>query len=127
MIEDAYSRRVIGHAMNVHRVFGPGLLESAYEEFLAIELIKAGIPFTRQTPIAASHMGTIAEMAYRADLLVGDDLVVEIKSVDQILRVHEAQILTYLRLSGRRVGLLLNFNCVLLKHGIRRFVNSPSP
>ncbi len=127
MIEDTYSRRVIGHAMNVHRTFGPGLLESACEEFLAIELTKAGIPFTRQTPLAASHMGITAEIAYRVDMLVGDDLVVEIKSVEQILRVHEAQILTYLRLSGRRVALLLNFNSVLLKHGIKRFINSIAP
>ena len=124
MIEDQYSKRVIRLAMNVHRTFGPGLLESAYEEFLAIELIEAGIPFTRQTPIAATHMGRTAVISYRADILVGDDLILEIKSVDQLTKVHDAQILTYLRLSGRCIGLLLNFNTVLLKDGLRRFVNS---
>ena len=126
MIPDTYSSRVIGHAMSVHRIFGPGLLESAYEEFLAIELTEADIPFTRQTPIPATHMGRTAQIAYRADLLVGDDLIIEIKSVDQILRIHECQMLTYLRLSGRGIGLLLNFNTVLLKHGIKRFVQSPA-
>ena len=124
MTDDPRTRQVIGLAMNIHRAFGPGLLESAYEEFMCIELEDAGIPFARQAPISAVHKGRKATIAYRADILVGDDLILEIKSVDQLVKVHDAQILTYLRLSGRRIGLLLNFNTVLLKDGLRRFINS---
>lgn len=124
MIDGHLTQRVIGLAMDVHRTFGPGLLESAYEEFLCIEFEDANIRYTRQAPISVTHKGRRAVIAYRADILVGDDLIVEIKSVDKLASVHEAQILTYLRLSGRRIGLLLNFNTVLLKDGMRRFVNS---
>ncbi len=127
MIDNTLTHQVIGLAMNIHCAFGPGLLESAYEEFLSIELAHAAIPFERQVPIAASHRGQKAATAFRADLVIDDNLIVEIKSVDRLARIHEAQILTYLRLSGRRVGLLLNFNTVLLKDGIKRFLNSPHP
>lgn len=117
------TEHVIGLAINVHKAFGPGLLESAYEEFLCMELGDANIPFKRQARILATYKGRKSALAYRADILVGQDLIVEVKSVDKIVPMHEAQILTYLRLSGRRIGLLLNFNAVLLKDGIRRFVN----
>ena len=127
MTDNTLTHQVIGFAMNVHRAFGPGLLESAYEEFLCIELAQAAIPFERQVRIEASHRGQKATTAYRADLVIGDDLLVEIKSVDNLARIDAAQILTDLRLSRRRVGLLLNFNTVLLKDGIKRFLNSPHP
>ena len=124
MIDRHFTQRVIGLAMDVHRIFGPGLLESAYEEFLCIELDDANIPYRRQTPISATHKGRKVDIAYRADILVGQDLILEIKSVDKIAPVHAAQLLTYLRLSGRRIGLLLNFKTILLKDGMRRFVNT---
>jgi GxxExxY protein len=124
MIDGHLTQRVIGLAMEVRRIFGPGLLESAYEEFLCIERDDAIIPYTRPTPISATHKGRKVDIAYRADILVGQDLILEIKSVDKLAPVHEAQFLTYLRLTGRRIGVLLNFNTVLLKDGMRRFVNT---
>ena len=124
MIDDRLTGRVIGLAVDVHRRFGPGLFESVYETFLCAELEDAGIPFARQAPIAAEHNGRRVDLAFRADLIVASDLIVEIKSVEALAPVHEAQLLTYLRLSRCRVGLLLNFNTVVLRHGLRRFVNS---
>ena len=115
MIEDRFTNRVIGLAIDVHRTYGPGLLESAYEDCLCIELAEAGIPFARQVPISTIHKGHIIANTYRADIVVGDDLILEIKAVDKIVPLHEAQMLTYLRLSGRRIGLLFNFNTLRLK------------
>ncbi len=124
MIDDKLSGRVIGLAIHVHRRFGPGLLESVYETFLCAELEGTGIPFVRQAPIAAEHNGRRVDLAFRADLIVANELIVEIKSVEALAPVHEAQLLTYLRLSGCRVGLLLNFNTVVLTQGLRRFANT---
>jgi GxxExxY protein len=127
LTDNPRTRQVIGLAMNVHRAFGPALLESAYEEFLCIELDDAGIPFVRQITISAVHKGRKATIAYRADIPVGDGPFLEIKSVGQLAKIHDAQMSIYRRLSGRRVGLLLNFNTVLLKDGLKRFINSPTP
>jgi GxxExxY protein len=114
------SRRVIGLAIEVHRQLGPGLLESVYEECLCLELRHAGIPHVRQLQHPIRYKGTELEYCYQIDLVVDNCLIIEIKSVDHIVPVHEAQLLTYLRLSGIPLGLLLNFNCPVLKDGIRR-------
>jgi GxxExxY protein len=113
---------VIGLAIEVHRVLGPGLLESAYEECLAFELRNHGVPHERQVPVPVAYKGMALDVAYRIDLLIERCLVVELKSVERLLPIHEAQLLTYLKLSGHRIGLVTNFNAVLLKDGIRRMV-----
>lgn len=113
---------IIGAAMEVHRTLGAGLLESAYEECLCRELTLRDVPFQRQVPLPVEYKGVNLDCGYRLDLLVSDAVVVEIKSVEQLLPIHEAQLLTYLRLGGWRVGLLLNFNVPVLKNGIRRRV-----
>ena len=115
------SERIIGCAIEVHRVLGPGLLESTYEEALCIELEEAGLQYQRQLGVPIFYKGRpIGE--YRLDLLVEDIVVVEIKSVERPDAVFEAQVLTYLRATGKHVGLLVNFNSRLLKHGIKRLV-----
>ncbi len=119
----ALSERVIGCAIEVHRHLGPGLLESAYVDCLCFELGAAGLAFQRQVELPVVYKGMPLAAAYRLDILIANRLVVEVKSVERILAVHEAQLLTYLRLSGHRAGLLLNFNHVVLKEGIRRVVN----
>ncbi len=115
------TEKIIGCAIEVHRNLGPGLLESIYEAALAIELESAGVCFARQVPVPVRYKGkTIAEC--RLDLVVEDRVIVEVKSVERHDPIFEAQILTYLRISGKRVGLLINFNSRLLKDGIRRFI-----
>jgi GxxExxY protein len=116
------SERVIGSAMDVHRQLGPGLLEAVYEECLCFELKQAGIEYRRQVPLPVFYKGVQLECGYRMDIVVEHQLVVEIKSVERFLPMHEAQMLTYLRLSGLRIALLMNFNSVALKDGLRRFV-----
>lgn len=113
---------VIGAAIEVHRCLGPGLLESAYHECLARELVLRQIPFEREGPLPLEYKGIQLECGYRVDLLVARVVVVEIKAVEAIAPVHEAQLITYLRLGGWKVGLLINFNVVLLKNGICRRV-----
>lgn len=112
----------IGAAIEVHRALGPGLLESAYEECLCRELSLRKIPFERQRPLPLKYKGVSLDCGYRFDLLVSDQVVVEVKAVEKLLPIHEAQLLTYLRLGGWKVGLLLNFNVPVLKRGIRRLV-----
>ena len=119
---DPLSERVIGLAIDVHRALGPGLLESAYEECLCLELRQAEIGHARQVPLPIIYKGVRLDCGYRLDIVVGEALILEIKAVEQLLPIHDAQILTYLRLSGHRAGLLLNFNTALLKNGVRRFV-----
>jgi len=119
---DELSNRVIGCALEVHRALGPGLLESAYEQCLAHELSLAGISFKLQLPLPVKYKGIKLDCGYRIDLLVNDELIVELKSVDQIMGIHQAQLLTYMKLSGVKVGLLINFNVEMLKSGIKRFV-----
>lgn len=122
-IETDLTERVIGAAIEVHRELGPGLLESAYEAALAHELTARGVAFARQVPVPVSYKGLpLTDCAYRLDFLVADALVLEIKAVESIEPIHEAQLLTYLRVTGKRVGLLINFNVPLLKNGIRRRV-----
>jgi GxxExxY protein len=116
------TQEVIGAAIAVHRALGPGLLESAYQECLSQELVLRGIPFERQVPLPLEYRGITCECGYRLDLLVAGAVVVEIKSIEATAPIHEAQLLTYLRLGGWCVGLLMNFNVVVLKDGIRRRV-----
>ena len=116
------SERVIGLAIEVHRHLGPGLLESAYEECLCFELKESGLEYRRQVPLPVMYKDVRLDCGYRMDIVVERALVLEIKAIDRLTPVHEAQMLTYLRLSGIQVGLLLNFNSVALRHGLRRFV-----
>lgn len=117
------TEQIIGSAIEVHRALGPGLLESAYEGCLCRELQLRDIPYARQLTVPVHYKGIMLESGYRLDLLVENQVVVEIKAVDALLPVHEAQILTYMRLGEWRVGLLLNFNVPILKHGIQRFIH----
>ena len=117
------TREVIGAAITVHRELGPGLLESTYETCLEHELVQRGFQVERQKPLPVVFKDVKLEAGYRIDLLVEDEIVIEVKAVEALAPVHEAQVLTYLKLSGRRFGLLINFNVPLLKDGIRRLVN----
>ena len=121
MADSALTERVIGLAIDVHRHLGPGLLESAYEECLAFELRESGVAFARQVPLPVVYKGIFLDCGYRMDIVVEKSLVLEIKAVERVMPIHEAQMLTYLRLSGMKTGLLMNFNSVLLKDGLRRF------
>ena len=119
---DELSRRIIGCALEVHKNLGPGLLESAYEQCLSYELQKANIVFTRQHPLPIKYKGIKLDCGYRADLLIDNQIIVELKSIDKIIPLHEAQLLTYMKLAGVPLGLLINFNVRQLKTGIKRFV-----
>jgi GxxExxY protein len=114
------TEQIIGAAIEVHRALGPGLLESAYEECLCRELSLREIPFERQRPLPVEYKGTTLDCGYRLDLLVMGTVVVEIKAVECIEPIHEAQLLTYMKLGGLKLGLLINFNVPVLKDGIRR-------
>ena len=115
--------RIIGAAIEVHKILGPGLLESVYEECLSHELKVVQIPFERQKELPIEYKGVKLSCGYRIDLLVDGRVIVEIKSCDTILPIHEAQLLTYLKLTGLKIGLLINFNVPTLKEGIRRIIN----
>ena len=119
---DELSNKVIGCAIEVHRELGPGLLESTYEQCLAYELTEANIPFKLQVELPVEYKRIKLACGYRIDLLADDQLIVELKSVDQLLKIHEAQVLTYMRLAAITVGLLINFNVDVLRKGIKRFV-----
>ena len=119
---EALSSRVIGLAISVHRELGPGLLESVYEECVHAELLGAGLSTERQVPFPIVYRGHRLDAAFRADLIVERQVLLEIKAIDHISPVHEAQVLTYLRFSGVPIGLLLNFNTVRLKDGLKRLV-----
>ncbi|HRV91920.1 MAG TPA: GxxExxY protein [Anaerolineae bacterium] len=123
MIENKLSNTVIGCAIKIHKVLGPGLLESAYHECLYYELAKTGLKVEKEKPLPLIYEEVKLECGYRLDLLVDNKLVVEIKSVDTLLPVHLAQVLTYLKLSQCKLGLLINFNVSLLKNGIKRVIN----
>ena len=114
------SGQIIGAAIEVHKVLGPGLLESAYEECLCRELALQSIPFERQRSLPVEYKGVRLDCGYRLDLVVAESVVVEIKAVESILPIHEAQLLTYMKLCGWKLGLLINFNVPVLKDGIRR-------
>lgn len=113
---------VIGSAIEVHRELGPGLLESAYCQCLAHELSRRGIPFLREYPLPVRYKDELVDCGYRLDFLVGDSLLLEIKSVEALGAIHQAQVLTYLKLSGIEHGLLINFNARLVKDGIKSFL-----
>jgi GxxExxY protein len=117
------TERIIGAAMQVHRTLGPGLLESAYEACLSYELRKGGLDVEQQKPVPLVYEEVKLECGYRTDLLVERSVVVEVKSVEALVPVHAAQTLSYLRLSGCKLALLINFNVTVLKDGIRRFIN----
>ena len=119
---DPLSNRVLGCALEVHKALGPGLLESAYESALAYELSTAGLMAQRQVDAPVVYKKAKLDCGFRIDLLVEKQLVVELKSVESLLPLHEAQLLTYLKLTGCKVGLLINFNVRLLKNGIKRLV-----
>ncbi len=120
------SHAVIGAAIEVHRALGPGFLESVYEESLCMELYDRGIPFTRQCEVIIRYKSRDVGMG-RMDLLVDNTLIVELKAVDALAPIHTAQLLSYLRTTGYPLGLLINFNAVILKDGIRRIILSPIP
>jgi GxxExxY protein len=116
------TRLVIGCAIEVHRNLGPGLLESAYEECLVYELCKKGLIIKRQCPTPVIYKEIKLECGYRIDILVENTIVLELKVVDAINPVHEAQILTYMKFAGKKLGLLINFNVTVLKDGIKRYI-----
>lgn len=113
---------IIGAAIAVHRELGPGLLESSYEACMTLELSRTGLPFERQKMIPLLYRGYSLDAAYRVDFLVSNAVIVELKSIERIDAIHVAQVLTYLRLSGCPIGLLINFNEVSVRNGIRRIV-----
>jgi GxxExxY protein len=115
---------VISAAIAVHRELGPGLLESAYEACLVYELIQHGLSVERQKSVPVTYRGVKIDCGYRIDLLVEDKVVVELKAVERLEPIHEAQLLSYLKLSGYQIGLLINFNVRMLKQGIKRLVNN---
>ena len=117
------TERIIGAAIEVHELLGPGLLESAYEECLAHEFAVQGVKFKRQQGLPIAYKGVRLDCGYRLDFIVEGRVIVEIKAVERIIPIHEAQLLTYLRLSRLKWGLILNFHASVLKHGIRRMVH----
>ena len=122
MTENELTHAIIGAAIDVHRFLGPGLLESAYEECLARELTLRGLRFERQKPVPVVYKDVKLECGYRIDLLVEGSILIELKAVEALAPVHDAIVLTYLRLSGCRLGLLINFHVAILKEGIKRFL-----
>jgi len=122
--QDQITDKIIGAAIEVHRILGPGLLESAYEECLCYELSQCELKFQRQVPLPVSYKGIKLACGYKMDLVVEDLIIVELKTVESLLPVHSAQLLSYLRLSGKSVGLLINFTSPTLKGGLKRIVNN---
>jgi len=123
MHENEIAKEIVNAAYHIHVTLGPGLLESVYEATLAHELQKRGLSVIRQQPIPVVNESVHLEMGFRADLIVGGKVIVEIKSVEALAPVHRKQLLTYLRLADKRLGLLINFNSELIKDGIARVVN----
>jgi GxxExxY protein len=123
--KDPLTQQVIGCTIGVHRTLGPELLESTYEKCLAYELKLAGLPFINQAAIPIDYKGISLDCGYRLDFLIDDYLVVELKAVEQLLPIHQAQVITYMKLTDARVGLLIHFNAKLLKDGLRRPFPSP--
>jgi GxxExxY protein len=117
------SEQIIGCALRVHQALGPGLLETAYSACLAHELSLSGLHFEKEKAMPVSYRGLNLECGFRLDFLIADQVVLEVKAVERLLPVHEAQLLTYLRLCNKRLGLLINFNVPMLKQGIRRVAN----
>jgi len=123
MDENEIGERVIGAAINVHRELGPGLLESAYEAALAFELEEIGLEFERQMVLPVVYRGKTIDAGYRVDLLVARKVIIELKAIEKVLPVHTAQVISYLKLGGFKLGYLLNFNATRMKDGVNRLVN----
>lgn len=123
MINNELTSQIIECSIKVHKELGPGLLESAYKECLFYELLKKGLTVSKEKPLPLIYEEVKLECGYRLDLLVEEEVVIEVKSVDSLADIHTAQVLTYLKLSNCQVGLLINFNVVLLKSGIKRLIN----
>jgi GxxExxY protein len=123
MKENEITGMMVNAFYKIHTTLGPGLLESVYEEVICYELEKAGIMYSRQREISVPYDGIILEKAFRADIIIMNKVIIEIKSVENVLPVHCKQLLTYLRLTDIKVGLLVNFNVDLIKNGVRRIVN----
>ena len=123
VVENVLTDRIIGCAIEVHRHLGPGLLESVYEECLCYELSQMGIRFERQVHLPLVYKGIKLQCGHKLDLVVEDSIVVELKSIEDLTPVHQAQLLTYLKTSNKKVGLLINFNVQYLKNGLKRVVN----
>jgi GxxExxY protein len=123
MIENEISRRVIGHAIEVHKALGPGLLESAYRECLCYELLEGGFFVEKEKPMPIIYKEVKLDHGYRMDLLVDHKVVIEIKTVEAFTDVHTAQVLTYLKLGNYKLGLLINFHVTMLRNGIKRIIN----
>jgi GxxExxY protein len=117
------TEKIIGLAIKVHRTLGPGFLESVYQAALAYELKKTGIPFEREKPLAVPYEEIVLDVGFKCDFLVDGRVIVECKAVKTLTEVDQAQLLNYLKITRQRVGLLINFNVVVLKHGIKRMVN----
>ena len=120
---DQITRRIIGAAIEVHKHLGPGLLESAYENCLVFELKQLGFTVEQQKPLAVAYKGMVLDCGYRLDLVVENSVIVELKAVEQLTAIFEAQLLSYLRLTSKKVALLINFHVPVLKNGIKRIVN----
>lgn len=120
---DSITRRIIGAAIEIHRCLGPGLLESAYEACLAYELRQLGFKIEQQKPLPIVYRDVKLDCGYRLDLVVADCVIVEVKAVERLAPIHDAQLLSYLRLSNMKVGLLVNFHARVLKNGLKRIVN----
>ena len=121
--ENKLTEKIIGCAIEVHKALGPGLLESAYEECFCYELAQNRFSFSRQVPLPVVYKGIKLDCGYRIDVLVNDLIIIELKTVEKLLPIHDAQLLTYLKLYRRSLGLLMNFNVPALKDGIKRLVN----
>ena len=121
---DGLTHKILGASIAIHRALGPGLLESAYEECLCHELDLEGLAFQRQKPLPVRYKSVNLDCGYRLDVLIEESVIVELKTVESILPVHTAQLLTYLKLANIQVGLLINFNVAVLKHGVKRIVNN---
>jgi GxxExxY protein len=123
LVQEELTKSIIGAAIEVHRILGPGLMESTYEECLCRELGLRGHAFQRQVPLPVTYKGVRLDCGYRLDIVVEDTVILELKAVEEIAPVHEAQLMTYLKLSQKKVGLLINFHVPVLKDGILRRVN----
>lgn len=125
MLDDELTEKIIGAAIAVHKALGPGLLESAYEQCLAHEFFLSGVSFERQVALPVVYKSLQLDCGYRLDFLVEKTVLVELKAVENLQPIHEAQLLTYLRIGGWPIGLLINFNVPVLRKGIKRMVHSP--
>ena len=123
MQENDLTKLVIGLCLKIHKTLGPGLLETVYEEVLVHEIRKLGIAIARQVGIPVQYENVILDLGFRVDLIIDDKVILELKSVETVLPIHKKQLLTYLKLTGKRIGLLINFNETLMKNGITRIAN----